>query len=376
MSAVELSDVIMPRRSKRRVRGQDRTGESRESNGSIGEQTGNIDNITLQQMSQRMDEFQNTLRQLSAERLNERIESSGNVQNSHQTIRQESISTIASGSVANSETRNLYVIQPSVAKPSFDGKPFANPIAFLKRLKKYIREVNGQDREIDIALGCITGHARKLMEMYSRRWNTFSDFEDDFRRTYWTEQIQESVRYRLINTVYTSESAISMSEHFAEYVESMQSLTISFSERDLVNSIMRHYPLDVQRLWFTRAEEPTIMKGANFLRSIEQNVVVGQREIGRYARERGNNQRGRYSRTQTDYPVAATILAERWRGRGGSTRGRAHRRGRIGYGSYSNRNTSRSNVLGEINTRPAITFMKEGEGSTLSTSVREDKTKN
>lgn len=94
-----------------------------------------------------------------------------------------------------------------------------------------MKGINGAGREIDIALGCITGQARKVMDLYSKKsWITLGDFETDYKRIYWTEQIQESVRYKLIKSVYTGDSGMTTSEHFAENVESMQALTIAFSE--------------------------------------------------------------------------------------------------------------------------------------------------
>lgn len=349
------------------------------------EQPGVIGNAALDLILKKISELEGKLAELrpSANNMQNKdasssvhaaseVESNGN----DGIDRQEAASPASANSIlAPSEARNLYVVQPSVSKPSFDGKPFANPIAFLKRLKKYIRAVNGIDREIDIALGCITGHARKVMDLYSKGWVSFADFETDFRRTYWTEQIQESVRYRLINSVYSSDSRMTMSEHFAEQVESMQSLTIAFSERDLVNSIMRHYSLDIQRLWFTRTEVVNIMSGANFLRSMEQNIVEKPRGVARGV-VGGVTRGGRYNGSSSSRPITATISASTWRGRGGSARGRGYRRGRLGYGSDYNRTTPYRVERDRASTRPAINFVKEGEESTSSKHVGEGQSKN
>lgn len=180
-----------------------------------------------------------------------------------------------------------------------------------------------------------------------------------------------AMRYRLINAVYTNNSGMTMSEHFAEQVESMQSLTIAFSERDLVNAIMRHYATDIQRLWLTRTEEVSIMSGAKFLRSIEQNIVENPKGFARDIV--GSGYRGRrYNGSQSTRPVVATITSNRWDNRRGSNRGRGYRQSRSGYRASFNRP-----ALSEVErARPAIAFVKEGEGSTLSKNVGEGPSKN
>lgn len=359
----------------RRTTGRGKLHERHVTEGRSEEHADTGGNATLELLLQRMNEFHEKLEQLSSGQSKESTTSS-------REISGESIGTIVGGSTTSlvseennaipSTARNIYVVQPTVNKPIFDGKPMTNPIAFLKRLKKYIKSLNAHDREVDIALECVTGHARKVMELYSKGWATFADFETDFRRHYWTEQIQESVRYRLINAAYSGDSGVTLSEHFAEQAESMQSLTIAFSERDLVNSIMRHYSVDIQQLWFTRADEPTIMNGAEFLRSLEQNVVHKQR-TNTIGDVQGNVRRERFVRR----PMAATMSAGIWQNRRGQSRGRGYRQGRAGY--YSNYNRAaphnvRESVPNVV--RPAIAFVRESETPSTSKSGGEDRQKN
>lgn len=345
-------------------------------------QTTTVGNETLELILKKINEFEGKLKELTS--INKDTQTSSESDSTRAIMEVDRDSSVAQGPagsasttsiLAPSETRNLYVVQPSVTKPSFDGKPFTNPITFLKRLKKYIRAVNGSDRELDIALSCITGHARKVMDLYSKGWITFADFEKDFRSTYWTEQIQESVRYKLIHSVYSKDSGMTMSEHFAEQAESMQSLTIAFSERDLVNSIMRHFAIDIQRLWFTRTDEVSIASGANFLRSLEQNII--EKPMGAPFGTDGRHNRGsRYNRSGSVRPIAATMSANTWQGRGGAIRGRGYRRGRLGYGTNFNRASTPRIEQTRASTRPAIAFVKEGEDSSISKPVGENQTKN
>lgn len=323
-----------------------------------------IDNTTLGLLLQKMNEFQEKLELLSP----------GNRDNGASSSSRETVSVMSEeGSGSSLTTRNIFVVQPTVDKPNFNGRSQINPITFLKRVKKYIKSLNAHDRGLDIALECVTGHARQVMELYSKGWATFADFEADFRRNYWTEQIQESVRYKIIRGEYSTDSGVSMSEHFAEQTETMQSLTIAFSERDLVNSIMRHYSVDVQQLWFTRTEEPTIINGANFLRNLEQNIVVRQRVTSMRNNIFRNNRQDR----RVNQPIAATITTSSYRGVRRSFRGRGYLRGRTGYRTNYNRFATHSPRRdGASMERPAISFVKETEATNLPKSVGADKQKN
>lgn len=333
-------------RGRRVTRSRGLGSVSTENRQEVGAST--MDNVTIALLLQKMNEFQDKLEFIGRE--NRTSEAS--------TSSRETVSMLSErGNEHSLVNRNIFVIQPTIDKPNFNGRSQINPITFLKKVKKYIKSLNAHDRGLDIALECVTGHARQVMELYSKGWATFADFEADFRRNYWTEQIQESVRYRIIKGEYPTNSSLSMSEHFAEQTETMQSLTIAFSERDLVNSIMRHYPVDVQQLWFTKTVEPTIINGANFLRNLEQNIVV---------RQRTNVRLDRQNRI-TGQPLVATITTNVPRNVRGAFRGRYYKGGRSGYrtnynrvASYASQNRNFNNYRVE---RPAIAFVKETEAT-------------
>lgn len=132
--------------------------------------------------------------------------------------------------------------------------------------------------------------------MYSSNWATLNDFESEFLRIYWSDQRQEAAKYKLINTKYDSCKNLSMSEHFAEQYASVNALTIPFSERDLVNSIIRHFPLDIQKIWFTRTRtgEVSIRAASDFLMNIEENIRPKANTIAQNRNE-NHNYRGKYS---------------------------------------------------------------------------------
>lgn len=179
--------------------------------------------------------------------------------------------SIASGS---NNAGIAYIIQPIVAKPTFSGRDDLNPMRFIKKLKSYINAINGHGRALEIALECLTGSALKILGVHSEKWECLSDFERDFQKAFWGDSQQERAKYKLINSAWNPRVGISMSEHFAEQIESVKFLTIPLSETEMVNCVIKHFPVDVQKLWFTRKVEATISSAADFLTGLEQNVVT------------------------------------------------------------------------------------------------------
>lgn len=256
-----------------------------------------------------------------------------------------------SGSDTNEKrVNNVYIMRPSVEKPMFNGRGDINPTRFLKKLRRYINSLNAQDRAIDIATECLSGPALKLLELNSKSWLTLEDFETDFRRNYWANQHQEAAKYRLMNATYDKHKNLSMSEHFADQIDSVNSLTIPLSESDLVNCVMRHFPTDVQQLWFTRAGDATILTASEFLRNLEHNVVLrkqndalrhshsgdaSQNHRGHFNNRRGSN----YTRGNARPVTTASIEGRTSYSGHGSTRGRGQNRGRsMTRGSYRRNN--------------------------------------
>lgn len=317
-------------------------------------------------------ELKEVLKRLSAlESATASTQGSSTSSSGHYAVNTLGQDTAATGSDSyERRANNVYVIQPTIEKPNFNGKGDHNPMRFLKRLKRYINSIGAQDRAIDIATDCLSGPALKILELNSKSWVTIEDFETDFRRSYWGDQHQEAARHRLMSTTFDASRKLTMCEHFADQVDTVSSLTIPWSERDIVNCVMRHYPTDVQQLWFTRVGEVTMLTASEFLRNLEQNVLhrtptgmIGHSNSGGYNdRGRSNNRRGsNYIRGNAR---AASIEATpnyfnygsaRGRGRGfGRGRGRAIMRG--GYNGRS---------FPAIKWEAASTSRASGNGPTL-----------
>lgn len=198
------------------------------------------------------------------------------VSSSHRSdLTANSLTTANSQASSSSQTNaTVYIGRPNIDKPKFTGRDDLNPIKFLEKLKKYIRAIGGSERALEIAEESLGPPAQNILGIYRDRWVSLEDFEADFLRVYWNERAQEKVRIRLMNSIWDRSKSLTMEEHFAEQIDSARKLTIPLSEKDLVNCVMRHFPADVQRIWFTRGNNVTIFSAAEFLREIEQNVAI------------------------------------------------------------------------------------------------------
>lgn len=255
--------------------------------------------------------------------------------------------SIASGS----NSGNIFIVRPAIDKPVFSGRGDTNPMKFLKRFKRYVDSVNGHSRITEIATSCLTGTALKLLEIFSDNWDTLADFERDFQKTFWGQRQQERAKYKFTNSFWNPSSGTTMSEHFAEQIDSVRFLTIPLSECEMVNGVMRHFPTDIQRLWFTKKDIVTIARGVEFLSDMEQNVIYSNEEqwtLDKTNRSSGNRGRGSFKRG-----INYINVAPAHRGRS-SHRGRGQYRGRNNYGGNRGRSL------------PAIKFER---ASTVSSSV-------
>lgn len=160
---------------------------------------------------------------------------------------------------------------PQQERPSFSGGN-QNPISFLEDLKEYTRKVKRSDPLIVVREN-LKGEAKSWMKLYNKRWQTMLDFERDFLATYWGDIKKNEVRRRLAEGVYDAKRDISMLTHFANYWELAKALKITETSMGVVDEIMRHYPKEIQSLWFSGQSGDEIV-AAEFLRKLDTMVCT------------------------------------------------------------------------------------------------------
>lgn len=184
---------------------------------------------------------------------------------------------------------------PQQERPSFSGGT-QNPIAFLEELKDYIRKVKRTDA-LNVVKENFKGEAKSWLKLYSKRWQTLEDFEQDFLANYWGDIKKNAVRRRLAEGCYDAKRGTSMLAHFATYWELAKALKITDTSEGIVNEIMRHFPKETQSLWFS-GEMGDEIAAAELLRRLD-NMVCDPEE--RQPRKRENDENKKIDKYRERY---------------------------------------------------------------------------
>lgn len=165
---------------------------------------------------------------------------------------------------------------PQRERPTFSGGN-ENPISFLEDIKEYTRKVKRTDPLVVVREN-LKGEAKSWAKLYNKRWETMLDFEKDFLATYWGDIKKNEVRRRLAEGIYDNKKNISMLTHFASYWELAKALKITDTSLGVVDEIMRHYPKEIQSLWFSGPTGDEII-AAEFLRKLDTLVCTPEERI-------------------------------------------------------------------------------------------------
>lgn len=166
----------------------------------------------------------------------------------------------------------IYLIDTAVEKPTFTTET-GNPVRFLRRLERYIKGVSGEDRALEIAVSCVRGQARRIVEFASEQWVTYDDFATGLLKLFWGAKEQEIAKKRLFDSSWDPNGNLSMEGYFVDIVDLVRDLKSPFDEEEIINQIMRHYPQSVQTVWFARAEPADFEIAFEFIRRLEKNVI-------------------------------------------------------------------------------------------------------
>lgn len=185
--------------------------------------------------------------------------------------RPATVAVIEEGNSAPKNVLQVVEMLPQQERPSFSGGN-QNPISFLEDLREYTRKVKRTD-PLNVVRENLKGEAKSWAKLYNKRWETMLDFERDFLATYWGDIKKNEVRRRLAEGVYDNKKDISMLTHFANYWELAKALKITEAPLGIVDEIMRHYPKEIQSLWFSGQSGDEIV-AAEFLRKLDTMVCT------------------------------------------------------------------------------------------------------
>lgn len=238
---------------------------------------------------ERLEKIEQDLVQMRHKRLDNASSSAGSTTNSfggvlsdpgisNNSMLSANLNTVVGPSVGTGgvgASPAVYVGKPFMEKPRFSGREndLSAPVKFLENLRRYIIAINGTDRALQVAVSCLQEPALSVLDIYRCRWVSLEQFELDFLAVYWNERVQRKLKDKLIQDTWSTSLNLSYEEYFASQVNCAKRLTIPFSERELIDVVLRGLPINIQQLWFSsNRNDISIFSAVEFLRNIEQNV--------------------------------------------------------------------------------------------------------
>lgn len=163
--------------------------------------------------------------------------------------------------------------------PNFDGNiQKMHPMEFIEVLEKHFRNKTISELEkIEIVIEQLEGDVEIWAKSEPGRWITFDDFRRDFLNYYWSECTQKRILEGLFRPKAYNARYGSMQHHVWTWVNKTRYLTLSISRASLIDSLIKHFPNDVQNI-LMGARVETTEQLTRLLGGIEEKEKGSRRE--------------------------------------------------------------------------------------------------
>lgn len=167
--------------------------------------------------------------------------------------------------------------------PSFGNKKEQHPVRFIEELEGYFEDTGVREpRQLQVAISCLTGIVAEWAEVFRGEWNSFARFRTAFLTEYWSTNRQEEVRRNITMSCWDAKNG-KMSDHYIRQVNRARHLDPPLPEWHLVQTLARHFPLDIERGMVT-AKVRTNAEAIKFLREMDETAArrsANQTEVRR-----------------------------------------------------------------------------------------------
>jgi hypothetical protein len=164
--------------------------------------------------------------------------------NNNQSPQNSAIQVVCTAAESNFIDRNL---------PKFNGRSSSNPNEALTRIKRYYErsltrqpDLNPHTQLIDILETCFEGHASRWLQLIKNDIHNWESFADEFLRKFWSRELQKGIKARIENERYRTNGTLSRSEYFTERVITLQSITPTMSEAEIVSLLAERFEQIIQ----------------------------------------------------------------------------------------------------------------------------------
>lgn len=108
------------------------------------------------------------------------------------------------------------------------------------------------DRLLKLSLECLKSSGKLRLLFIKTNGTHIRILKRDFLNTFWTKKKQREIRLKIENDRYHNNNGKSMLSHFSKYVNLASFLEPKIFDEELLNSLVRHYPTNLQINWIAR----------------------------------------------------------------------------------------------------------------------------
>ena len=133
-----------------------------------------------------------------------------------------------------------------MAASTFQGEKFEKPIKFLKEMRRYLNpnEMSLNDMKIMLSQN-LKGSAASWWYVVENSIQDFEDFEEQFKKKFWSKEITDALVRKIEYGVYASNGPLSRVDYTIELMSVAQDLE-KYTEEELVKKLVAHHDMDIR----------------------------------------------------------------------------------------------------------------------------------
>jgi hypothetical protein len=151
--------------------------------------------------------------------------------------------------VGNNEPVSSFLSSSELPLPQFDEARDTNPVCHIRQLDEFM-QFRGVPKalQLSVAYKSMVGQMSKQWAE-TATWNLkdYPEFRREFLKVWWSSSRQSLVKCRLYQGKYNRSSGMSLSAYFLQQATTASYLEPKLSDREIVEAVRFHYPIQVQR---------------------------------------------------------------------------------------------------------------------------------
>lgn len=148
--------------------------------------------------------------------------------------------------------QTAYTSSQKITQIYFYGDLRTHPKVFLNRLRQYLQTIHSNFILKQEIQNVLKAEAEVWYEIIENKFETLEEFENLLLKKYWSEHIQEKVRFDLFNGKYVDDSGISRENYIMRKLYNIKYLEPKLTENEMVKYLSRHFSDDIYNVIITQ----------------------------------------------------------------------------------------------------------------------------